>query len=128
MAERYQGQLEMLDGRSPLIVISGAVAPTDLAARAARCALAVHSLLGGAPMTVVTGRAEIAERLPSGELIDRAAALLPCHPDPFRAAVIRIERPHARARAQLARRADAVAVLRASRPPPRAAAAAAARR
>jgi energy-coupling factor transporter ATP-binding protein EcfA2 len=67
----------MLDGRSPLIVLSGAVAPTDLAARAARCAFALRELLGGAPTALVTGRAEVADRLPVGELIDRVVQLLP---------------------------------------------------
>ncbi|AUX44235.1 protein kinase [Sorangium cellulosum] len=77
VAERYQGELEILESRSPLIVLSAAGAPTDLAAQAARCALALDALLGCVPVALVTGRAEISARLPIGELIDRAVHLLP---------------------------------------------------
>ncbi|WP_437274536.1 protein kinase [Sorangium sp. So ce375] len=76
-AARYKGQLELVDARLPLVVLAGAGATTDLAARAARCALAVQALLGGAPVAVVTGRAEIASRMPVGDLIDRVVQLLP---------------------------------------------------
>ncbi|AUX21003.1 protein kinase [Sorangium cellulosum] len=76
LAERHQGRLEIIDARSPVVVLSGAVAPTDLAARGARCALAMQVLLGGAPVALVAGRAEISARSPIGKLIDQAAALL----------------------------------------------------
>ncbi|KYG11309.1 protein kinase, partial [Sorangium cellulosum] len=90
-AARYQGQLELVEARLPLVVLSGAGATTDLAARAARCALAVQALLGGAPVSVVTGRAEIASRMPIGDLIDRVVQLLPERRAPSRAAAIRID-------------------------------------
>ncbi|AUX24016.1 protein kinase [Sorangium cellulosum] len=86
-AARYRGQLELIEARLPLVVLSGAGATTDLAARAARCALAVQALLGGAPVAVVTGRAEIASRLPVGDLIDRVVHLLPETRAPSRAAI-----------------------------------------
>ncbi|WP_437933440.1 serine/threonine-protein kinase [Sorangium sp. So ce341] len=90
-AARYRGQLELVEARLPLVVLSGAGATTDLAARAARCALAVQALLGGAPVSVVTGRAEIASRMPIGDLIDRVVQLLPERRAPSRAAAIRID-------------------------------------
>ncbi|WP_437497971.1 serine/threonine-protein kinase [Sorangium sp. So ce1099] len=90
-AARYRGQLELVEARLPLVVLSGAGATTDLAARAARCALAVQALLGGAPVAVVTGRAEIASRMPIGDLIDRVVQLLPESRSPSRAAAIRID-------------------------------------
>lgn len=77
IAQRYHGQIQLVEASSPLIVLTSAVAPTDLAARSARCALEIQALLGGAPVVLVTGRAEIAERLPVGELVDRALQMLP---------------------------------------------------
>jgi tetratricopeptide (TPR) repeat protein len=77
LAERHHGKLELIDARTPLVVLSGALAPTDLAVRAAHCALSMQALLGNAPVVLVTGRAELAESLPVGELIDRAVQMLP---------------------------------------------------
>ncbi|WP_437837507.1 protein kinase domain-containing protein [Sorangium sp. So ce1153] len=76
LAERHQGRLEIIESRSPVVVLSGAIAPTDLATRGARCALAMQVLLGGAPVALVSGRTEISARSPIGKLIDQAAALL----------------------------------------------------
>ncbi|WP_437669263.1 serine/threonine-protein kinase [Sorangium sp. So ce131] len=87
LAARHRGQLELIEARLPLVVLSGAGATTDLAAQAARCALAMQALLGGVPVAVVTGRAEIASRLPIGDLIDRVVQLLPMSRAPSRAAV-----------------------------------------
>ncbi|WP_437793149.1 serine/threonine-protein kinase [Sorangium sp. So ce693] len=91
VAEQYRGELELLEGRSPLIVLSGAGAPTDLAARAARCALALQELLGGAPVALATGRAELSARVPVGELIDRAFQMLAAHDDGSLPAGVRID-------------------------------------
>ncbi|WP_437943222.1 protein kinase [Sorangium sp. So ce281] len=91
VAEQYRGELELLEGRSPLIVLSGAGAPTDLAARAARCALALQELLGGGPVALATGRAELSARVPVGELIDRAFQMLAAHDDRSPAAGVRID-------------------------------------
>jgi eukaryotic-like serine/threonine-protein kinase len=77
VAQRYQGQIQLVEASSPLIVLASAVAATDLAARAARCALEMQALLAGAPVVLVTGRAELAARLPVGELVERALELLP---------------------------------------------------
>jgi eukaryotic-like serine/threonine-protein kinase len=76
LAQQHRGQLEMLNGRSPLIVFSDALVARDLAAQAARCALALQPLLSGASIVVATGRAEVETRVPVGELIDRAVRLL----------------------------------------------------
>ncbi|WP_437735863.1 protein kinase domain-containing protein [Sorangium sp. So ce1335] len=89
LAERHQGRLEIIESRSPVVVLSGAVAPTDLAARGARCALAMQVLLGGAPVALVSGRTEISARSPIGKLIDQAAALLAG--DAARPGVVRID-------------------------------------
>ncbi|XXY52907.1 protein kinase [Sorangium sp. So ce269] len=91
VAEQYRGELELLEGRSPIIVLSGAGTPTDLAARAARCALALKELLGGAPVALATGRAELAARVPVGELIDRAFQMLAADDDRFPLAGVRID-------------------------------------
>ncbi|HTN88354.1 MAG TPA: protein kinase [Sorangium sp.] len=91
VAEQYRGELELLEGRSPIIVLSGAGTPTDLAARAARCALALKELLGGAPVALATGRAELSARVPVGELIDRAFQMLAADDDRFPLAGVRID-------------------------------------
>jgi tetratricopeptide (TPR) repeat protein len=66
----------MLDG-SLIAALSGSGAATDLGARGARAALAMHHLLGAdVPIAVVTGRAVLAGPVPVGEVIDRAAALV----------------------------------------------------
>ncbi|AGP35895.1 protein kinase domain-containing protein [Sorangium cellulosum] len=75
LAARHGGRLELLQAQWLLITLSGAEAPTDLAARAAHCALALRAELGGVPMAIATGRAEIAGRLPVGALIDRVVQL-----------------------------------------------------
>jgi tetratricopeptide (TPR) repeat protein len=76
VVKRQKGQIELLADGSILVVLTSAEAATDLAARAARCALALEPLLFGATMAVVSGRALLAARLPVGELIDRAVTLL----------------------------------------------------
>ncbi|WP_437951539.1 protein kinase [Sorangium sp. So ce296] len=91
LAARYQGQIELIDARSPLVVLTSAEAATDLAAQAARCALALRALLGGAPVSLVTGRAELTSRIPMGELIDRAVQLLPARGEPAPSAAVRID-------------------------------------
>jgi hypothetical protein len=49
---------------------------TDHAARAARCALSLRAVRPGVPVVLATGRATIADRLPLGAVIDRAAERL----------------------------------------------------
>ncbi|WP_104987400.1 serine/threonine-protein kinase PknK [Sorangium cellulosum] len=91
VAERYRGQLEILADQSPVIVLSSAGAPTDLAARAARCALSLRAVLGGAPVALVSGRAELWPRAPVGELIDRAVLFLASDRAPAGEASVRID-------------------------------------
>ncbi|AKT37596.1 protein kinase domain-containing protein [Chondromyces crocatus] len=75
-SDRYGGHMERLPDGTVVVVLRGVAAPTDLAARAGRCALAIRVMLGGAPVAVATGRAELEARLPVGELIDRSVRLL----------------------------------------------------
>jgi tetratricopeptide (TPR) repeat protein len=88
-AERHQGQLEQLADRSIFVVHTSAGTASDLAEKAARCALALrdlggadHAALGSdattprAAIAIVSGRGVVASRLPIGEMIDRAVALL----------------------------------------------------
>ncbi|WP_437313393.1 protein kinase domain-containing protein [Sorangium sp. So ce385] len=80
VAARHGGRLELLQSQWLLVALSGAEAPTDLAARAAQCALALRAELGGVPVSVATGMAEVAGRLPVGALIDRVVQLFPKRP------------------------------------------------
>ena len=81
--ERHLGRLELLADRSLFVLLTdretsaaGAGAASDLAARAARCAISIRAILEEVPIAVVTGRGDLSSRLPVGELIDRAVALL----------------------------------------------------
>ncbi|XXX73112.1 protein kinase [Sorangium sp. So ce134] len=73
---RHGGRLDRLQSRWLLVALSGAESPTDLATRAAHCALALRAALGGVPMSVATGLAEVEGKLPVGELVDRGAQLI----------------------------------------------------
>jgi ATP/maltotriose-dependent transcriptional regulator MalT len=75
-ADRYRGKLEILADGSLVVLLASADAATDLAARAARCALAMRALLDGGVVVVVSGRELLGAGLPTGELIDRAVQLL----------------------------------------------------
>lgn len=74
LVERHRGKLESLADGTLLVILSNADAATDLAARAARCALALQ--LGSGPLVVVSGREVFGPGLPESELLDRAVALL----------------------------------------------------
>lgn len=76
IARRHQGRVEALADDALLVVLSSAAAPTDLAARAARCALSLRAEMGDLPMAVATGWAEVEGKLSVGELITHAIALL----------------------------------------------------
>ncbi|WP_437291772.1 protein kinase domain-containing protein [Sorangium sp. So ce406] len=91
VAERYRGQLEILADQSPVIALSSAEAPTDLAVRAARCALSLRAVLGGAPVALVSGRAELGPHAPVGELIDRAVVMIAADRAPAGAGPIRVD-------------------------------------
>jgi tetratricopeptide (TPR) repeat protein len=70
------GRLRILAGGAIAVTLGGAGAATAQAARAAECALALRALLPRRPMALSTGRATVGRRAPTGEVIDRAAALL----------------------------------------------------
>ncbi|EYF01959.1 serine/threonine-protein kinase [Chondromyces apiculatus] len=75
-AERQRGRFEALGEGEIAVVLTGAGAATDLAARAARAALALQGVRG-AEVAAVAGRAVVAGKgLPAGALQARAAALL----------------------------------------------------
>ncbi|WP_437581969.1 protein kinase domain-containing protein [Sorangium sp. So ce887] len=76
VAARHGGSLDRLQSRWLLIALSGAESPTDLATRAAHCALALQTVLGGVPLSIATGLTEIEGKLPVGELVDRVAQLI----------------------------------------------------
>jgi tetratricopeptide (TPR) repeat protein len=72
----HGGRLEQLAGGALMVTLTAAGAATDLATRAARCALAVRRALPDRPMALATGRARVGGGSPVGEVIDRAAKLV----------------------------------------------------
>ena len=75
IAARHGARLERLADGSVLAVVEGGL-PSDQAAQAARCALALRRALPHRPAALATGRASLGRRVPIGEPIDTAAALL----------------------------------------------------
>ncbi|APR79272.1 Adenylate cyclase [Minicystis rosea] len=73
--ERHGGQIEILADRSSLVVFGSTGEATDLAARAARCALSLRALLPDVPVVVVSGRADPSLDRWVGDLVDRAVGL-----------------------------------------------------
>ncbi|MDI3283008.1 protein kinase [Polyangium sp. 15x6] len=76
VAAAYGGKLERLVDGSLLAVFTGAAAAIDLAARAARAAMAMRELLPGVPIAVATGRGLVAQQLPVGDAAESAARTL----------------------------------------------------
>jgi serine/threonine protein kinase len=74
-AERFQAKLDVLADGSVAVVLSEAGAATDLAARGARCALAMSAGLG-ATTVVAMGQGVVHASAPVGEVIDRAVRML----------------------------------------------------
>jgi tetratricopeptide (TPR) repeat protein len=74
-AARYGGQFEGLASGAGLVTFAGSPSATDLAARAARCALAARALVE-APIAVVSGRGVLGGAGTLGEALERAAELL----------------------------------------------------
>jgi len=72
----FGAQLEWLMDGSMVVAFRGRGSATDQAARAARCALVLRNYYPQAPMVLATGRRVSPERVPVGEVVDRAAALL----------------------------------------------------
>ncbi len=73
--ERLGTRADRLADGSLVCTLVGGVA-SDLADRAARCALIVQRQCIGVPVVVATGRGVVAGRLPVGEAIDRAVSRL----------------------------------------------------
>ena len=78
-AEGYGGHLEWLGDGAATVLVAGPTVATDLAARAARCALALRCVSGARPITLAIGLRERADRSALGPTIDRAARLLTEH-------------------------------------------------
>ncbi|HEX3759609.1 MAG TPA: AAA family ATPase, partial [Kofleriaceae bacterium] len=76
LIERHRGKLEVLADGVLLVILSNAEAAGDLAARAARCALALQQALGRGPAVVVTGREVPGPSLRDSELLHRGVDLL----------------------------------------------------
>jgi tetratricopeptide (TPR) repeat protein len=76
LAEGFGAGLEWLADGVAVATLLGESTATDQAVRAARCALALRSLMGGARVALATGHGVIGDRLPLGEVIDQAAHLL----------------------------------------------------
>lgn len=76
IAAEYAARIEVLIDGSIAAVITGGGEATDLAARAAKCALALRAELGPGRITLATGRAVVTDALPTGEAIENAAVLL----------------------------------------------------
>lgn len=76
IVETLGGALDPLMDGSTVIHFSGGGVANDLAAQAARCALEVRKAYPDAAVVLGTGRGVVSERLPFGEVIDRAARTL----------------------------------------------------
>jgi tetratricopeptide (TPR) repeat protein len=63
----------LVDGTLAAVLFADAATPTDVAARAARQALALRDRFAHAAVSLATGRGEITGRVPVGDAIDRAA-------------------------------------------------------
>jgi eukaryotic-like serine/threonine-protein kinase len=76
-AKRHGGHCEALQDGTLTVVLTGVTPlPTDLSAQAARCALSLRARAPGRPFVLSMGRVERTDRLPMGQVIDRAARLL----------------------------------------------------
>jgi hypothetical protein len=71
------GRLEQLaDGATAVVIEAKQQVASDQAARAARCALAIHAVAPGRAMAIAMGRADAGSRLPVGAVLERAAGML----------------------------------------------------
>ncbi len=77
LVEFYGGQITWLPHSVSVVTLSGTEAATDLAAKAARCALAIRDAAPKTAIALATGRDVLrAERASMGPVLDRAAQLL----------------------------------------------------
>ncbi|WP_437726741.1 protein kinase domain-containing protein [Sorangium sp. So ce861] len=80
-AADHGGLLEVLvDGTAIVTLARTTQVPTDQAAQAARCALALRAVSRDRPVVLATGRSEVTGRLCAGDAIDRAARMLAAPP------------------------------------------------
>jgi hypothetical protein len=75
-AQAHRARLQVLRDGSVVTMITGEGTATDLAARSARCALAIQELLSDPCVALATGWDEIDGSQPVGQVIDRASAHL----------------------------------------------------
>jgi tetratricopeptide (TPR) repeat protein len=68
-------RVEALKNGTIVVAVTGTDVATDLAARAARVALAMRAASRG-PVALATGRADVSAELPVGEVIERVSRLL----------------------------------------------------
>ncbi len=76
IASAFRATFVALGDRLVAVTLSNAGSAQDLAARAARCALAMRDALAGARIAMSIGSALLSSRGVSGAVIDRATALL----------------------------------------------------
>jgi tetratricopeptide (TPR) repeat protein len=76
LADRAGARLENLADGSVVLTLSASGAATDQAVRAARAALELAKILPDRVIALATGLGVVAGRLPMGEVIERAVALL----------------------------------------------------
>jgi tetratricopeptide (TPR) repeat protein len=73
---RHGGRMEQLADGSLAACFIALGMPTDQAAQAARCALALQAELPARPVVLATGRSVVSNRVPLGEVLDRGARML----------------------------------------------------
>ncbi|AUX41262.1 protein kinase [Sorangium cellulosum] len=73
---RLKGRIQWLADGSLAVIVPPAPSAVDQAAQGARCALAIKEQWPEARVVLATGRALLKDRLPVGEALDRAKALL----------------------------------------------------
>ncbi|EYF03115.1 Serine/threonine protein kinase [Chondromyces apiculatus DSM 436] len=76
IAAMFEARLELLADGTAVFFVSHPTVPTDIAARVARCALALAVYAPGRPMAMTIGWGEIGLGLPVGDAIERAGSLL----------------------------------------------------
>ncbi len=85
IAARHGARASTLPNGAAVVVLEAEGAASDLAARAAECALSLKRAMPDLPVSLATGRArQTGEGLPLGEAIDRAVALEPFDGDAVR--------------------------------------------
>ncbi|MDI3290191.1 protein kinase [Polyangium sp. 15x6] len=76
IAEPLGAFVDMLAGGTILMVLPGVGSPADQAVRAARAALAIQGASPDRTIALVTGRSDLADRLPVGDLVELVALLV----------------------------------------------------